>query len=46
MKLLKSRGSPNRTFSSISTVRSRISGQSDSGMKTREAALHFWPWYS
>ena len=46
MKFPKSAGSPIRIAPTSSTSRSRSSGQRFEGAKTREAAEHFWPWYS
>src|SRR2546425_12225519 len=46
MKLLKSAGSPTRI--SATCARSTVStrGQSEAGVKKREAAGHFWAWDS
>ena len=46
MKTEKSVGSPTRICASIEPMRSLTSGQSVSGTYAREAAEHFWPWYS
>ena len=46
MKLEKSLTSPILIVPTSSTSRSRSSGQRFAGAYTREAAEHFWPWYS
>ena len=46
MNVVRSAGSPWRISPTIASARSRTSGQSVSGMYAREAAEHFWPWYS
>src|SRR6266540_4359914 len=46
MKFSKSATSPILIVLTSSTRRSLISGQRLEGAKTREAAEHFWPWYS
>ena len=46
MKLPKSETLPTLSVFTSATSRSRISGQRFDGAKTREAAEHFWPWYS
>ena len=46
MKLEKSDTSPTRSSPTCATRRSLSSGQRFDGAYTREAAEHFWPWYS
>ena len=46
MKFRKSATSPILIVATSSTRRSRISGQRLDGAKMRDAAEHFWPWYS
>ena len=46
MKFEKSATSPIRSVRTSSTSRSRSSGQRFDGANTRDAAEHFWPWYS
>src|SRR3972149_1729974 len=46
MKLPKSRTSPTRSAATSARSRRSTSGQSEAGMNAREAAEHFWPWYS
>ncbi len=46
MKFPKSATSPIFIAPTSSATRSRICGQRLAGAKTREAAEHFWPWYS
>src|SRR5690606_2472813 len=46
MKLLKSSVGPILNDSTSEMINFFNSGQSDSGMYTREAAEHFCPWYS
>ena len=46
MKFPKSATSPIRIVPTSSTSRSFTSGQRFEGMYRREAAEHFWPWYS
>ena len=46
MKFPKSAGSPTRISAICSSSRFFTAGQSETGMKAREAAEHFWPWYS
>ena len=46
MKFSKSAGSPTRIRARSASSRAFTAGQSEAGMKAREAAEHFWPWYS
>src|SRR4029450_13942211 len=46
MNFWKSLTSPIRIVRTSSTRRSRISGHRLDGAKMRDAAEHFWPWYS
>ena len=46
MKFSKSATSPILIWATWSARRSRSSGHRFAGAYTREAAEHFWPWYS
>ncbi len=45
-KLRKSVGGPIATLASCSSSVERTTGHSDFGTYARDAAEHFWPWYS
>src|SRR5689334_23902818 len=46
MKFRKSATSPTRIIRVSSTIRSFSAGHIDFGTYARDAAEHFWPWYS